>query len=152
MIDIVENQALDLNQIQVIVRGMHRVAQADGEHATELVLMREFYEGCRTEVDGLSDFRDIVTTAFDPELAREALSSEELQHAFLKSCFLVGFADGRLSEKERDSILQMADEIGIARAEVERAEELVKEDLLRQLSRIENIDALKDVQQELEGR
>jgi hypothetical protein len=150
MIDFLASHPLDLHQVQTIVRGMHRVAQADGQHQTELVLMREFYEACRGDAGGLADFQDVVSVGFDAEQAREALATDALRETFLKSCFLVGFADGRLSAGERKAVLEMAAAAGIPAADAARAEEMVKEHLLQQLSRLENLDALKQVQHELD--
>ena len=59
MTDILDPIDLDLNQVRVIVQGMVRVAHADGAHERELVLIREFYESCRSDVKGLADFRDL---------------------------------------------------------------------------------------------
>src|SRR3954447_19372057 len=104
---------LDLNQVRVIVRGMVKVAQSDGTHVRELVLIREFYEGCREDVKGLADFADVIRVPFDAQEAREQLSSDAIKRTFLASCFLVAYADGELSDAEKLVLGELSKDLGL---------------------------------------
>jgi hypothetical protein len=136
---------LDLNHVRVIVRGMTRVAEIDGAHERELVLIREFYESCRAEVSGLSDFADVAKGAFDPVEAKEVISTQPLQLAFLTSCYLVAYADGSLSEAEKKVLAQLEKELGIPRAVAEQAHDFAKDQLLAPLARSKNIEGVKKI-------
>ncbi len=136
---------LDLNQVRVIVRGMVRVAHSDGAHERELVLIREFYEGCRAEVKGLSDFADVTRAPFDAEEAQEQLSSDALKLTFLASCYLVAYADGHTSAAETKVLAELVKELGVSDAIAIQAHDLVKDQLLMQLARSANIEALKEI-------
>ncbi len=136
---------LDLNQVRVIVRGMVRVAHADGAHERELVLIREFYEGCRAEVKGLADFADVTRGPFDAHEAQEQLSTDALKLTFLASCYLVAYADGQVSPGETRALAELVKELNISEAQAGQARELVKDQLLMQLARSANIEALKGI-------
>lgn len=136
---------LDLNQVRVIVRGMVRVAHSDGAHERELVLIREFYEGCRAEVKGLADFADVARGPFDAAEAGEQLSSDALKLTFLVSCYLVAYADGHVSDGEKKVLAELVKELGVSEALSTQAQDLVKDQLLMQLARSANLEALKDI-------
>lgn len=140
---------LELAHVQVIVRGMYRVAQSDGCHSEELVLIREFYEACREETGGLADFKDLVGVPFDPAEARQVLASPVLRETFLKSCYLLAWADGALSAPEKGAIAELVKELEIDAATAERASEVVRDHLLRQMARLQNVEGLKKVAADL---
>lgn len=136
---------LDLNQVRVIVRGMVLVAHSDGAHERELVLIREFYEGCREEVSGLSDFSDVTRQDFDAQEARECLHSDPLKLTFLASCYLVAYADGHVSDLEAKALSKLIGDVGIDDKLATQARDLVKDQLLMQLARSSNMEALKRI-------
>ncbi|MDX2052191.1 MAG: hypothetical protein SFV15_07365 [Polyangiaceae bacterium] len=135
---------LGLDHVQVIVRGMHAVAKADGVHQVELVLLREFYEGCRQEVAGLSGFEDLIAGEFDLTHAKEVLNTPELKDTFLRSCVFLGYADGLYSAQERALVKRFATELGVVK-ELEEIEEQVGGELVQRVARIKNVDGLKAV-------
>ncbi len=149
MTSFLEPVDLDLNQVRVIVRGMLRVAHSDGTHERELVLIRDFYEGCREEVKGLADFADVARPAFDGQEARDHLTSDALKLTFLTSCYLVAYADGHISAAETKALSELVKEIGIGPALADQARDLVKDQLLMQLARSSNMEALKRIASEL---
>jgi uncharacterized membrane protein YebE (DUF533 family) len=136
---------LELSHVRVIVQGMTHVAHADGAHQRELVLIREFYEACRDDAKGLTNFADLTNTPFDVEVAREVLVDEPLKLTFLTSCFLVAYADGHVSEGEISAIDKLVKDLGIDPPLAVRARELVKDQLLLQLARSSNLEALKGI-------
>jgi hypothetical protein len=145
-----ENVRLGLNHVQVITRGMYAVAQCDGVHQTELVLLKEFYEGCRAEVDGLSSFAEVVEVTFDAEEAKDILDTEELREVFLKSCLLLAYADGVFSNGERARIKEFATALAVDDEARAHLEDVVRDHLIQQVAHIRNLDALKEVAKELE--
>jgi tellurite resistance protein len=149
MDDFFSSVDLGLNHVQVIIRGMYAVAKSDDVHQTELVLIRQFYEACREDVSGLADFEDVIARDFDKDEAAEILSTPELRRTFLKSCYLLAFADGEFSEKEGAVLAKLADDLGVDEAMQAAVREEVQDYLLRQISRIQNVDALMEVAKEL---
>ena len=140
---------LELSHVRVIVQGMAHVANSDGVHGRELVLIRAFYEACREDAKGFADFADLAKTPFDAEVAREVLIGEPLQLTFLTSCYLVAYADGHVSPQETRAIETLVRDIGIDPPLAVRAREIVKDQLLLQLSRVNNLEALTKVAKEL---
>jgi tellurite resistance protein len=143
--------ALSLPQVQVLVRAMHRVAHSDGAHERELVLLKEFYEACRAEVAGLTEYAELVRMPFDAGMAKEVLDTSELQLLLLRSCYFLAFADGTLSAAEKQAITAIASEVGIDAKLAEQARELTKDALLQSISRLNNVPALKRVASDLDG-
>lgn len=145
MINLLDPVDLDLNQVRVIVQGMVRVAHADGAHERELVLIREFYEACRSEVRGLADFQDIQRAPFDAALAREALASTASQQALLASCYLVAYADGNVTAGELAEIDALVRELAIDPQVAQETRERIKDLLVMQLAHSDNLEGLKKV-------
>ena len=145
----IEPVDLDLNQVRVIVQGMVRVAGADGIHERELALIREFYEACRTDVKGLVDFDDVHLEKFDPKTARAALNTEAVQQSFLASLYLLAYADGVVSQKELDEIDVLVKELEISDEIAKTTRDLIKDILVMQLAKSDNIEALQKISSEL---
>jgi uncharacterized membrane protein YebE (DUF533 family) len=142
--------ALTLPQVQLLVRAMHRVAHSDGAHERELVLLKEFYEACRAEVSGLTDYAELTRMPFDPVMAKEVLDTPQLQMTLLRSCYFLAYADGVLSDPEKQAIAAIASEAGIDAKLANEARELTKDALLQHISRLANVPALQRVAAELE--
>lgn len=136
---------LDLNQVRMIVQAMVRVAHSDGAHQRELMLIREFYESCRAQVAGLADFADLTRAPFDAALAREVLASDAHKQTLLASCYLVAYADGAVSDPERQVIDELVRELAIDQTLANNTRELIKDQLLMQLARSENLEALQKI-------
>jgi len=136
---------LDLQHVRIIVQGMLRVAHSDGAHVRELVLIRQFYESCRADAQGLADFADLEKVDFDPETAREILNTRALRETFLGSCYLVAYADGGVSAGETAELAALALELDIDAETVSEMRERVKDQLLQQVAGSANIPALKTI-------
>ncbi len=131
MKDITGDMDLNMEQATHIARAMYRVAAAEhGVHEREKALIDEFYLTCCRE-SGVEP-EDLSSTEFDAEAARAALATEPLQDAALRSCFLVGYADGGLSEHEREVIEEIAKAIGASPERVAAIEKDVQRQLLSQ--------------------
>ncbi len=140
---------LGLNQVQVIVRGMYVVAQCDGVHATELVLLREFYESCRADARGLASFDELMRAEFDAEEAKDILNTPALRETFLRSCLFLAFADGEFSASERACIDSFSSALGASGERLAELTDEVRGHLIRQIATIQNVDALAQVAKNL---
>jgi len=144
-----EQIQLGLNHVQVITRAMYAVAQCDGVHHTELVLLESFYEGCRAEVDGLSSFSEVIKVPFDAAEAQDILETPELRSVLIKSCLLLAYADGVYSQGERARIDELAAALSVDADTRAHLEDEVRDHLLQQVAHIRNLEALKEVASEL---
>lgn len=144
-----DGTSLELNDVQVIIRGMYAVAKSDGVHESELVLMREFYDTCRRDVGGLADFDDIISQDFDAGEARDILNTDELKNIFLTSCWFLAFADGKVTDKEKSTIAGFGQKLEVNAERLNIIYEQVKDHLLAHISNIQNIDALGEVMKEM---
>lgn len=145
MLSFMENVELKLNHIQVMVRGMYAVAQCEGVHPTELILLKEFYEGCRAQVQGLASFEEVVEGPIEADTMRDILDSPALREMFLKSCLLLAFADGVFSECERNKLRGFAEALFVDDERRAQLEDEVRDHLLKQIAHLQNVEALRDV-------
>ena len=143
-----DDVALGINHIQQIVRGMNEVAKLDGVHDAEAHMLKQFYGACQSDAKAFTDFRELVAGPFDIAEAARVLDTPERKAVFLKSCILLAYADGRYSQAERDKVRSFADGLGVPAAATLALEESVADQLLQNIARISNVDALKEVASE----
>jgi len=141
---------LTLPQVQLLVRAMHRVAHSDGARERELVLLQQFYEACRAEVSGLTEYAELIRMPFDPVMAKEVLDTPQLQVVLLRSCYFLAYADGALSDEEKKVIAAIVSEAGIDAKLAIEAHDLTKDALLQQISRLANVPAIQRVAADME--
>ncbi len=127
---------IELNQAEaeVIARGLFAVARAEGGvHAAELAMVRSFLGevvgGQGREMAGLETGSDVA-----PAMIAAALAGEPKRLLFLKSCILLGYADGRYGDKERALVDGYAKALGIGKERLTGLEQSVKEYLLGQIA------------------
>ncbi len=147
---IMDTTTLEINDVQVIIRGLYAVAKSDGIHDSELVMMREFYDTCRADVGGLAEFDDIISQPFDAAEAKEILGTDELKNIFLTSCWFLAFADGQVTDLEKSTIAEFGRALEMSDEQLTTIHEQVKDFLLAHISNIHNIDALKEVMSEMD--
>src|SRR5687767_9298922 len=123
--------SLGINHVQVFVRGMYDLARTDGAHAAEMVMLRGFYDECQREAHALTDFDDLLKLSFDVAEAREVLDTPELKAAFLQSCVLLAYADGKYTPGERARIRAYAGELGVSPEMLESIELSVADGLMQ---------------------
>lgn len=143
---------LDLHHIQAIVRAMHELAITDGLHDAERVMLRGFYDSCQQDAQALTSFDELIRMPFDADAAADVFDTPERRAALLQSCIFLAYADGNYSAGERAKVKAYADAIGAPAEELAMLESLVSDHLLQQISRIGNVDALKEVAIELDAR
>jgi len=149
---ILSDAPLDLHHVQAIVRAMHEVALSDGMHEAERVMLRGFYDACQQDARALATFDELVATPFDTAGAAELFDTAERRAALLQSCVLLAYADGKYSDGERAKVLGLARAVGIEERELLGIEGAVADHLMQQISRIDNLEALKEVAAELDRR
>ncbi len=136
---------LNIAHIQIIVRGMYAVAQADEVHTTELVMIKDFYQQCAADAEALASFEDLIQTPFDPAQANLVLNNDEVKQIFLTSCLFLAYADGDYSAAEREKIRELGDAIKISDEQITEIEDTVVDQLMAQFAHIDNIEELKQV-------
>ena len=131
---------------------MHELALADGLHDAERVMLRGFYDACQEDAGALTSFDELIATPFDAASAKELFRTPEQRAALLQSCILLAYADGRYTDGERAKVRSLAQAAGASAAEIAAIEGSVGDTLIQQISRISNVDALKQVSVELDSR
>ena len=137
------NVDLSLEQVQHICRGLYQLADTDGVHPRETALIRELYEACRTTAS--PSYEDLVKQPFVVEDSLEVLRSAESRQLFIKTCWLLAMADGKITAPERDLIGRYAARLGVSEAESAEYQSQVKEHLLAQLSHLKNTNLVADI-------
>lgn len=111
--------SLDQKVGRTFASAMRAVAEADGMHPREALLLASFEK----ELGGNGEAASL-----------ESLDSAELKEAFVKSLLLVAFADGEISEPEAQVIRQYADLIKLSDHDLASYTSQVAAALLSQLS------------------
>ncbi|MED5371620.1 MAG: hypothetical protein VX899_11430 [Myxococcota bacterium] len=91
-----------------LVHAMREVAQSDGEHPREMMLIASFEE----ELSG---------DAHEGPVDLSVVNTPALKEAFVKSLVLVAFADMSLGEEEMEVVRRYAMQLGMGEREVSRA-------------------------------
>jgi len=113
---------LSAEAAHVVAAGMRAVAQADGNHPREEALIDAFEADLPPGSTGL-------------DLA--LLDTKELKEVFLKSCVLVAFADGHVSEAELGVLRGFLETLGLGPEELGQATRDVASSLLSQFSSVQ---------------
>ena len=140
---------LDLTAAEAIARGLYGVALVDGVHERELALIDGFYR----EIEGDSGTGAIAALdrlgALEPAALAALLPQPAQRELFVKTAFLLGWADGKLSPGEKNAIAGYAQALGIDGATQARLEAEVKDYLLRPLANLANVEAAAEVAKKL---
>jgi uncharacterized tellurite resistance protein B-like protein len=132
--------AVDISEDEgvAIARGLLTIARCDGTYdEREKELIKHLLP---VDTEGLPDISP-------EELA--GLISPDAGRVFLKSCFLVAFADQDYSRPERKLIEKYAERLEIPDEEVASIAQAVKEYLLAPLSRLSNVQAIAEVSKKI---
>jgi hypothetical protein len=141
--DFFQNVNLTFEQVQTLTRGLHSLADTDGVHPREEALIREFYDACRPAGD--KSYEDTIKTPFALDEALTTLGSPELRRLFIKTSWLLAFADGKVTAPERTRIAEYAKALNVSDADSTELQAQVKEYLLAQLTHIRNTAAVAEV-------
>jgi tellurite resistance protein len=133
---------LSHNAAEAIARGLYAVAKCDGLHEREAGLIASFW----IDAGGGGSLSDLERGAAisAAELAA-SLHSEQERMLFIKTAILLTWADGKVTDAERQSVAAFAKALGVDAATVEKLEAGVKDFLLQQLAHVQNTDATRAV-------
>jgi hypothetical protein len=137
---------IDAGQAEAIARGLFALARVDGVHERELALIASFYSetGSPRALAELEK-REPIGAA---ELAA-ALPGAGHRKLFMKTAFLLAWADGVVTSAERTLIEQYAGALGVAAADLAHLEDSVKDVMIGQIAHLQNTDATRQVAAEL---
>jgi len=139
---------VDVNedQAEAIARGLFAVARADGDlHPREAALISEFFSSTSEHPADLNALEG--SPAPTGEGLAQSLPTAELRTLFVKTAFLLAYADNELSDSEAKIIRGYAKALGVDNAG--ELEQQVKDFLLSQLSHLSNVQAAAEVAREL---
>lgn len=129
-----------------IARGLFAVAKVDGLHEREAGLVASFW----IEAGGGVLLSELERT--EPISAAElaaALPTTAEREVFVKTAILLMYADGKVSDAERQIVSEYARSLEIGEGELKRLEEGVKEFLLSHVAHLHNTDASRAVANKL---
>lgn len=147
--DIINEVPLTHEQAALIARALYSLSRVDGHEEREGMLIKSFWmdvvgEGSILDLRAFESMPDITGA----DIAR-GLPKPEQRQMFMKTAIMLTYADGNVSDKEKQWISEVGKTLGMTDAEIKRADELVRTYLLSQLSHIQNVDALKTVAKDL---
>lgn len=148
----IDHPDLSIHHIQTIVQALYQLAQADGVHSTERVMLRDFYDQCQADGNALTSFDELLAQPFDLADNAEDFHSDDLKIALLNSCLLLAYADGQYTTGEREKIRSYAATLNFSADDLAQLEETVADHLMQQISRISNMEALQEVAQEMKPK
>lgn len=149
MENILDPSHLTPPQVHAIVKGMALVAGADGQDEREIILMRQFWEACSSEVREAESLDEVCGSPFDLVAARDALDSPLLKQTFLAACLLVAYSDGQVSAAEQATIAELIQRLDIGAELAAATHERVKSLLVEQLSRVSDLTTLQKIAEQL---
>ncbi len=134
---------------ELIARGLMAVARADGKLLErEAMMIRMFYADASE--DGISSIAKLEReTPIEPAMLAQGMGKGDVATVFLKSAFLVAYADNDCAKAERALIEKFSDALGYSRDQLLHIENNVKEYLLQQLTHVKNVEAVAKVAHDL---
>ena len=130
------DQKLSPDEAEAIARGLYAIANRDGLHEREAMLIASFWADSGGGPVALAELgRQPIITA--DQLAR-ALHDDDTRRLFLQTAVLLAWADGNASAGEMALIGEFAGALGVAPAEVAIIDGEVKEYLLSHLTHLQN--------------
>ena len=147
--EILNDVKLTPEQAALIARALYSLSRVDGHEEREGMLIKSFW----MDVMGEGSVLDLRSFEMMPDVTPadlvRGLPSSEVRDMFMKTAVMLTYADGSVSDKEREWIAATGKALGYADKEVKRMDELVRTYLLSQLSHLHNVDALKTVAKDL---
>jgi hypothetical protein len=131
--------------------GLLGVAQADGVHERELALIGEVYQAAMESEVGASWAGGSVERAgaLAPKELAPLLPAGAHRELFLKTAYMLAWADGQVSAAERTRIAEYAQALELGPDAQRRLEAEVKDQLLRPLAGLANVEAVSQVAKKL---
>jgi uncharacterized membrane protein YebE (DUF533 family) len=130
-----QSESMSPAQVKALVAAMLVVAHVDGIHPKEQQLIRTFYE--QSASPGMVGFEQLGHShAQVSELLAAAGSDAGFAEQLVLMCFMAGYADGHLSDGERQVVTGLGRQAGVADARVEELLQQVKDSLLGSLAHL----------------
>ena len=126
-------------QLTALVQGMLSTARIDGLHPKEELLIRAFYDA-QFEA-GMPDYDAVAAGAGAPlpaAVAGDAGFAEQL----VLMCLMAGYADGRLSDAERNHVAVIAQQAGVGEVELAELQLQVKDSLIGSLAHLPDSESV----------
>ena len=141
---------LSATQAEAMARGLYAVALVDGLHERELALIADFFgdtaEG-RPEHVGAASLQRLGP--LDPGSLAAVLPEGPHRELFLKTAYLLAWADGQVSPGERSTIDAFAGALAVSPDVRQRLEAEVKDYLLRPFASLVNVEGAAAVAKKL---
>jgi hypothetical protein len=147
--DIITEVPLSHEQAALFARALYSLSRVDGHEEREGMLIKSFW----MDVVGDGSILDLKSFEHMPDVTGEDLArglpTKEQRQMFMKTAVMLTYADGTVSDKEKQWIGEVGKVLGLSEQDITRIDELVRTYLLSQLSHLQNVDALKDIAKDL---
>ncbi len=138
-------------QAEAIARGLYAVALVDGLHERELALISDFFGN--TVEDGRPEHVGAAALArlgpLEPAALAAVLAGQAHRELFLKTAYLLAWADGQVSPGERTTIDAFAAALALGADTGKRLESEVKDYLLRPFASLINVEGAAAIAKKL---
>jgi uncharacterized tellurite resistance protein B-like protein len=137
-------------QLALATQVMLYVAHIDTARTDEeTALIRAFYEACARD-EALPPFEPLLEHAgARPTLDSGAFPEPGQQELVLSYCLMVAYADGTLSDAEKQAVSGIAQQIGVSEARLDEMISIVQDQLLAELSKLPDAQSVAKVAEEL---
>lgn len=128
-------------QVTALVATMLAVAHIDGVQPAEEALIRKFYSESASA--GMPAFDQVGHThAQANELLAKAGGGADFTEQVVLMCFMTGYADGHLSDSERQFVFDLAKHAGVAEARANELLQQVKDTLIGSLAHLPDAESV----------
>ena len=135
------NDTLTPAQVTALVAAMLSVAHVDGVQPAEEALIRKFYT--ESAGAGMPAFDQVGHThAQADQLLGEAGGGADFGEQLVLMCFMTGYADGHLSDGERQLVIELARKAGVAPARADELLQQVKDTLIGSLAHLPDAESV----------
>lgn len=136
-------------QGEVIARGLYALSRVDGHEAREGMLIKSLWLDTMTQKRGV----DLKALEMGSDITVEALAKQlnnrELRVVFMMSAIMLTYADGQVSPQEKSWLASCAKAFSMSEEDMKRYDDVVKTQLLSELSHVVNTDATREVAKKL---
>ncbi|HSW06767.1 hypothetical protein [Aquabacterium sp.] len=131
----IQADAMPESQVLALVECMLSTARIDGLHPKEVALIQTFYDEQRKP--GMPAFSAVMAEAENASIALTGLGGDtEFAEQLVLMCLMTGYADGHLTEAERQHVLGLAQQLGVAAPRVDELLVQVKDTLIASLAHL----------------
>jgi hypothetical protein len=144
------NLEIDLTPAQTLALTacMLHISHVDGVQPAETALIKLFYEGGREP--GMPEFADVQASHVAAmSLLQQLPANAEFNDSLVSFCLMTGYADGTLSEAERDAVLGFARSVGVTREAFDALLQEVRDSLLGSLAHLPDAQSVATLAKEL---